>query len=178
MEDNRLKLAIEALESGSYDKETIEYIFPELKDKESEDEKIRKALLEHIKGIKYFLGISKEQMIAWLEKQSKKSDYNPYKATVESIADMVNKYSNTDDLKDFYDNIKVKCKDAVEYDNTWLEKQNRKDSQVIHPKFTSDDILAIESCMQTMSKEEELYKQLKNLYGKLTDVYWGVRQVE
>lgn len=43
---------------------------PELK--ESEDERIRKTLIEYIKGIKswnYFLGISKEQMIAWLEKQ-------------------------------------------------------------------------------------------------------------
>ena len=60
------------------------------------------------------------------EKQGKKPDYNPYKATVESIATMVEKYANTDDLKDFYDNIKVKCKDAVEYDNNWIEKQGDK----------------------------------------------------
>lgn len=30
-EDKRLKLAQEAYESGSYDRETIEYIFPELR---------------------------------------------------------------------------------------------------------------------------------------------------
>ena len=47
-----------------------EVIFPELR--EVEDERIRKILIELIKGItswNYFLGISKEQMIAWLEKQ-------------------------------------------------------------------------------------------------------------
>ena len=51
-------------------KEVAEFIFPELK--ESEDERIRKSLIEYIKGItswNYFLGISKEQMISWLEKQ-------------------------------------------------------------------------------------------------------------
>ena len=55
-------------------KGTCEYIFPKLK--ESEDERIRKSLIEHIKGItswNYFLGISKEQMISWLEKQGEQS---------------------------------------------------------------------------------------------------------
>ena len=50
-----------------------EFVFPELA--ESGDERIRKALLDHIKGItswNYFLGISREQMIAWLEKQDEK----------------------------------------------------------------------------------------------------------
>ena len=41
--EKKLALAKEALESGSYDKETIEYLFPELK-KESEDEKIKRIL--------------------------------------------------------------------------------------------------------------------------------------
>jgi len=51
-------------------KKAAEFIFPELK--ESEDEKIRKSLIDLIKGIdswNYFLGISREQMISWLEKQ-------------------------------------------------------------------------------------------------------------
>ena len=58
-----------------------------------------------------------------IEKRGEESDYNPYKATIESISAMVEKYANNGDLRDFYDNIKVKCKDAMEYDNTWLEKQ-------------------------------------------------------
>ena len=40
--EEKIRLAKEALNSGSYDKETIEYIFPEIK--ESKDEKIRKAI--------------------------------------------------------------------------------------------------------------------------------------
>ena len=54
-------------------KELVDFIdnkYPELK--ESEDERVRKSLIEHIKGItswNYYLGISKEQMLAWLEKR-------------------------------------------------------------------------------------------------------------
>lgn len=62
---DKLKLAKEALDSGSYDKETIEYIFPELA--ESEDEKIRKELIEFVKS----RGGFKQEYIAWLEKQGK-----------------------------------------------------------------------------------------------------------
>lgn len=65
----KLRLAKEALDSGSYDKETIEYIFPELK--ESEDEGIRKTLIEFVKeyGDKFYGQIAKMSAIAWLEKQ-------------------------------------------------------------------------------------------------------------
>ena len=45
--EEKLRLAKEALESGSYDKETIEYIFPELK--ESEDDVIRKEIISALK---------------------------------------------------------------------------------------------------------------------------------
>lgn len=69
---DKLRLAKEALESGSYDKETIEYIFPELK--ESGDERIRKALIDFF--LKQFDYASEEgtkerlkSWIAWLEKQ-------------------------------------------------------------------------------------------------------------
>ena len=58
--ENGNKIAIQILEK----------FFPELR--ESEDERIRKVLIELIKGItswNYFLGISKEQMVSWLEKQ-------------------------------------------------------------------------------------------------------------
>lgn len=52
------------------------------------------------------------------------SDYDPYKATVESIADMVERYASAgSDLQDFYDNVKVQCKDAVEYERIWCKKQ-------------------------------------------------------
>lgn len=67
---DKLKLAKEALDSGSYDKETIEYIFPELA--ESEDEKIRKALLEYFAeecDTSTINGIYCYKIYAWLEEQ-------------------------------------------------------------------------------------------------------------
>ena len=57
-------------------KEMLETIFPELK--ESEDERIRKWLLNFVQGIPdegldfHFYNLNKEQVIAWLEKQSEK----------------------------------------------------------------------------------------------------------
>lgn len=70
----KLRLAKEALDSGSYDKETIEYIFPELKESESEDERIRKSLIksftnQHPANFPTVDGFTREQIIAWLEKQ-------------------------------------------------------------------------------------------------------------
>ena len=65
----RLRLAKEALDSGSYDKETIEYIFPELRE-ESEDERIRKDIIAYIEIANQILPqFQKDKWIAWLEKQ-------------------------------------------------------------------------------------------------------------
>ena len=52
----------------------VEYIFPELK--ESEDEKIRKWLIDWAKAVNWSeqFTISKEQVLAWLEKQKKPED--------------------------------------------------------------------------------------------------------
>ena len=68
--EKKLALAKEALDSGSYDKETIEYIFPELK--ESEDEKIRKELIKETKGceVRLFEAVTNDEFVAWLEKHS------------------------------------------------------------------------------------------------------------
>ena len=68
------------------------------------------------------------------------SDYNPYKEVVESIMDMVERYSpnNVSSLQDFYNNVKVKCREAVEYDNIWNKKQNEQKTK-IEPKFKVGD---------------------------------------
>lgn len=46
--------------------------------------------------------------------------YNPYKAVVESIAEMCDKYESKmwdrEAARDFLNNVKVKCKEANEYD--------------------------------------------------------------
>lgn len=59
---------------GQISQEVAEKYFPELKEKESEDEKIRKHLINYFKHkmddtLEYWEGIAKEDALAWLEKQ-------------------------------------------------------------------------------------------------------------
>ena len=70
----KLRLAKEALDSGSYDKETIEYIFPELKG--SEDERIRRNIIAALKGEGYYDCDLTNECIAWLEKQGEERTVN------------------------------------------------------------------------------------------------------
>ena len=215
----RIKLAKEALDSGSYDKETIEYIFPELK--ESEDEKIRRAvknalILKTSCNSLTHDGVALGDAIAWLEKQKpaewseedekilnciitdyegeianlsdtpidKQAEslyrqyisclkslrpqvqcgYNPYKAVVESIAEMCRHYDKASHsaLRDFYDNVKVKCKDAKEYDAKYPQKQWKPSEEQMKAlklarSFVTDDF----------SDNTALSDVLKSLYNDL-----------
>ena len=69
----KLRLAKEALVSGSYDRETIEYIFPELRE-ESEDEKIRKDITSFLRSKNGYMNPNEDwdfhnRWLPWLEKQ-------------------------------------------------------------------------------------------------------------
>ena len=92
--------------------------------------------------------------------------YNPYKEVVESIAEMCKHYDNMDvgSMQDFYDNVKVKCKDAKEYDS--LFSQNRW-------KPSESDILLLERIANGKSNPQDfqaslccLIEQLKKLRGE------------
>lgn len=134
--EERYKKALErarAIYQGKYKPEiaailaeTLQSIFPELA--ESEDEMIRKELMDFVIGNSIGNSEKCEKYLAWLEKLGEKQDYDPYKATVKSITAMTERYANGNDLRDFYDNVKVKCKEAVDYDKTWLEKTSKQES--------------------------------------------------
>lgn len=160
--------------NGFIKKEWIETIFPKLK--ESEDEKIREEIIKNIRqDIEIECTLSEDEgnrWIAWLEKQGEKSDYNPYKATIESIAAMVEKYANGD-LRDFYDNIKVKCKDAMEYDNTWNKKQGEQ-KPYIGDADTMRKNLVKQSKQKPAVKIEPKFKAgdwIVNNHGKVNQVF-------
>ena len=74
--EERYKEALERARE-QYNKRTplydIESIFPELKEKESEEEKIRKELIELISCM-HDADPRKKDWLAWLEKQDKKLD--------------------------------------------------------------------------------------------------------
>ena len=68
--DRALKEAVTAYkDEDKHLKATLERIFPELK--ESEDDKIRKTLIEYFNAYPkdYFGGLKKNYIVAWLEKQ-------------------------------------------------------------------------------------------------------------
>lgn len=71
--DKAIQRAKEILEIGVKESRDIKFIlsfFPELK--ESKEERIRKAAIAFVEASDHFdyhLGISKEDVIAWLEKQ-------------------------------------------------------------------------------------------------------------
>lgn len=77
----------------------------------------------------------------WLEDKLKslrpqnKCTYNPYKEIVESISEMCKHYvkASPRGLQDFYDNVRIKCKDAKEYDSlfpqsTWKPSDKQMDA--------------------------------------------------
>lgn len=69
------------------------------------------------------------------------SDYDPYKSTVESIADMVERYSELqtlEELKHFYNNVKIKCRDAFEYGKVCMINQDEGPDDN-KPKFQEGD---------------------------------------
>ena len=76
-----------------------------------------------------------------VEEVEETDDYDPYKATVESIADMAERYSelqSLEELRHFYNNVRVKCREAVEYNKKWCEKQGEKPADN-KPKFQKGD---------------------------------------
>ena len=61
----------------------------------------------------------------------------------------------------------------------WLKKQDEHKKQVHFPKFTFDDVLALQCCMETVKKvqeDKELYKQLNLIHNKMYDTYWLEKQ--
>ena len=108
--------------------------------------------------------IHSSEIIKWLNSlkervQSQKiAYYNPYKEIVESIAEMCKHYDKETDLQDFYDNVKVKCKDAKEYDS--LFPQNRW-------KPSNEQMQALSNAGNSFRPFEEGHKVLWSLYNDL-----------
>lgn len=102
---------------------------------------------EHrVKDTIYFLETAKKHYastvelgacIDWLKslKPQNRDIYNPYKEVVSSIAEMCDKYKSFSDdrANDFVNNVKVKCKDAKEYEslfpqNMWKPSDEQMDA--------------------------------------------------
>ena len=115
-----------------------------------------------------------EKEINWLKslRPQNRDTYNPYKEVVSSIAEMCDKYKffSDDRANDFVNNVKVKCKDAKEYDsiypqNTWLPSDEQMESL---EQFISEykDIDDSNRAYPISHIIESLYNDLKKLKGE------------
>ena len=104
------------------------------------------------------------------------------KATLERIFPELNK--NKDEmiktailnhLKKMWGNCQDDvCGIHVEDAINWLEKQGKQTKQTYFPKFTFDDVLALQCCMETVKKvqeDKELYEKLNLIHSKIYDAY-------
>lgn len=127
----KLRLAKEALESGSYDKDTIEYIFPELR--ESEDEKIRKAIIKLVRQSSEVLNKQNQNnMINWLEKQGKEKSWKPSKEEMDvlyGLAYITNQYDEHKEevITRLYQDLKREFFNGSSYENMFPTNTSTED---------------------------------------------------
>ena len=123
--------------------------------------------LENLKRIKTANEDNKE-LVNFIEYEypelKKSEDERIRKAIIKMVSDIAGGFP--------FEKYGIQKKEAL----AWLEKQDKKDSQVILPTFTFDDILALQCCMKKVQKDEELYNQLQILHDRLHDAYWLEKQ--
>ena len=108
-----------------YDDRIIEEIFPELK--ESEDEKIKNAILNHLKKMwgncqDDVCGVHVEDAINWLENKCKKSGWKPSKEVMDvlySLSYITNEYDEhkEDVITHLYQDLKREFFNNSSYEN-------------------------------------------------------------
>ena len=171
--EEKLALAKEALDSGSYDKETIEYIFPELA--ESEDERIRKAIIESLSKYGYLpqTSIKVEDAIAWLEKQveqkpaelAKGEDYGidglwHAQRILEKTFGKVDGYQTDDGILSHECAISA-VKELYEQKPAWSEEDERMFEQILQQFMTANNDCKLHNASFTYDKEISFLKSLK-----------------
>jgi hypothetical protein len=124
-----------------------------------EDEKMLGKCIDAASG--YYDPKEKDSMKLWLKslRLQKPCGYNPYKATIESIAEMCKHYdiASHSGLRDFYGNVKVKCKEAIEYDKKHSQKQWKPSDEQMRHLASAIEESGGNSVLQ------ELYDQLMKL---------------
>ena len=168
------------IDSDTYNKIVDECIYGDDKSTWSEEEeKLVKNLISTLSNLYARNLIEKEtkekytNLLKSIRPQNKYA-YNPYKAVVESIAAMVEKYAPFDsNLQDFYDNVKVKCKDAKEYDslypqNTWKPSDEHYELEEF-AKIVRGNLTGISKAVQKLFEAKYLQLTGNKMYGGFKD---------
>lgn len=162
-------------ESGSYDKETIEYIFPELA--ESGDEKIRQFLIHEVTEtsdeIMSYRNMNKKDVLAWLEKQGQQKPTD-----IQSIEKRAHEVFPDDDdentplyrqafIDGAVDYIDCGCKNTA-----WSEEDEKRLTKVLvtlndayAPKELLDWVESLKDKVQPQPKQEMLTQGLSLMHS-------------
>ena len=158
------------------DNKIMEEIFPELK--ESDDEKIKNAILNYLKKIwencqDDICGVDIEDAIAWLEKQGEQTlSQTNERAWLYPVAEVL---TWQDGIGQYLDDSRVQefakrlCSKYVQklYNHSNTEKNKQKSTDKIKPKFNVGDwvvFITSESVYQVEKKENYEYT-LKHIFG-------------
>lgn len=119
---------------------------------------------------------TKTDIISWLKSLKDRAQpqsveyYDPYKAVVESIAEMCVRYDKAShsSLEDFYDNVRVKCKDAKEYESLFPREQWKPSEEQLKALSAMKEYCDLATSFDVYSQEvvESLYQDLKKLKGE------------
>jgi hypothetical protein len=170
--NEKLKLAKEALDSGSYDKETIEHIFPELK-----DEIIRKELIELLKHDAHgYCEQTRNRWFAWLEKQGEKKPDDKVESKSDWSEEDIRNLQDIDSIL-FYDrrlteDVRTRLRNCI---------KSLKDRVLPQPKsaWSEEDKLKMDTLIHVITNQrgsaifegflpEELVNWLKSLKERYT----------
>ena len=158
--------------NGMILKKWVEQVFPELKD--SEDETIRKRLIEYFKDFRLgtFAGLEPKKIIAWLEKQGEPTDINPseFDSRLNALLKQFEDLSK-DDIAcspDFYLNV-------VQNDDTYKEeKQVEQELAVVIPKFKVGDWIIFNGLTLYIKEIVKGYYRTISKGGITNSYDWGV----
>ena len=166
------------------EKEALQTLVPELR--ESDDEKIRKALIDGVRQIRCKNGITQEQMISYLEKQKAKERldrmapiYND-KESFESALEKAWKYYNESSSRkvDSFEDDYIECVFSKGFREGFLYKEKQKEQNAANNEeveFTEFErsvydlcpVLSIEEAKGTASDLLELAKKILLKTGKV-----------
>ena len=159
---------------------TIEDLFPELK--ESDDERIRKALIRFHKSTIDIDGIKGEDILAWLEKQDKQKPTDEVEPKFKRGDRVRNKKSGLEQtlgscIKDVYEGafpFRIKDQDdweLVEQKLTWSEEDERICQCLIHEQEK-----ALDDVRNDKYGHSEIISDLKEMYCERIDWLESLKQ--
>ena len=112
----------------------IEFIFPELKESESEDEKVRKSLIDYFSNfhLQTFAGLDPKKILDWLEKQGKETSWKPSKEEMDvlyGLAYITNQYDEHKEevITRLYQDLKREFFNGSSYENMFPTNTSTED---------------------------------------------------